>query len=483
MRKPGPLVAAAVLGAWAAAHAWAQPPPADDAEAQLRSGLYAEAIVAGVATDRMAEVWAYPRPEPALSIRVEAVLRGDPTARTILVRKSEADLKPGDRVIVIYRGRNTIPHHTVLADTPERRAAIRSLIEKTEREWFDPQFLDREAILQAGESLLREFLQGVADRFPDHPYLGREAMKRVRSVRSDAPPGAYVRIAGNVAWHGPAYAPVLLPQGDGALVWAGFGLDRHSDYRLGHPEHLVDLSAVATVEPKPDPPAEMARPVQQEIGSRPIWVHFYGAMPDHDRKCTDIDALSAIFSSLEPKARTLSQDPPRDLDATIAFLAAYQAGLPKEPPAPASLNGPPLVASGFPVVPRLAQALRALGCPTSYLGPAPGERTFSDEQKAHLVPVLIELLMDRRIVINQTPCDGPMVACHQMAYQLLMRVTGQRLPEPLPEGPRWPEPAAYDPRRPPEVPPDPAKAWAQTLARLEAWRTWWKDRGGKPAGR
>jgi hypothetical protein len=74
-----------------------------------------------------------------------------------------------------------------------------------------------------------------------------------------------------------------------------------------------------------------------------------------------------------------------------------------------------------------------------------------------------------------------MVACHQMAYRLLVRVTGERLPEPLHEGPR--QMARRRLELPPKPPPDPVKAWAQTMARLAAWRAWWKDHGSKPAGR
>jgi hypothetical protein len=428
------------------------------------------------------------------TVKVTEVLWGDAETKELWIEDKLIKAAEGDRVLVVYVGKNYYGGGIVVPDKPEYRQAIAAEIAANRRkqaEKVDNDFLDRKAMLDQAEGLLRGFLKEVAEQVPDHPDLGRKAIESVKVVRT--PEGVYVRIVHNAVWL-PTQA--IVPKKDGIVLWMGLGLEGDPP---GNPETLADpgrLGVARVTSDEYSPILNKADTWRDEIawfpGPQSLSLMANAKMNESDIQAPVRHALHQASLAFKDKIKAINTDPPRDLDAAIDYLAAHAKALAN--PAPPAKGAPPAT-DNFGVDHRLAGALRAVG--TGHDGsvaPAPA-RKYTPQQFRRLVPVLIELLTDSTCVYNMVACDGPIIGCHQEVYPLLVKITGQDLPSPLSQklegGMQMPQPAApatpgwADPLK--NIEPlkrrlDAAKAdreKADQQDRLEAWRDWWKKQAEK----
>jgi hypothetical protein len=87
------------------------------------------------------------------------------------------------------------------------------------KDWYESRFLDKDTVLDLGVELLYDYLEKVASRFPDNPYLGKDAIKNIRIQYCTAPAGVFFRIMEDFEWRGRHQQMQPMPNQNGIILW------------------------------------------------------------------------------------------------------------------------------------------------------------------------------------------------------------------------------------------------------------------------
>jgi hypothetical protein len=334
----------------------------------------------------------------------------------------------------------------ILPDTPENRKAVEGALTPHLRKIRgELNFRHTGRYLDAAEKLLRSFLDEVAREFPDHPHLGPAAVRKLRVCRRQQhPPGVYVRIEAGLSQVKIDGRPVTRPQGkQGVEFWAGVGTsDGFNTTRWSWDAPQSRSSNYC--------PSFYIRTAEQNAQN---W-----------RKV--IRAWNRV-RTLEKEFR---EDQPQDVEMAIACLKDFAGRRRPRPVKPGPI-------ADIPAWQETARCGRAYYAYLALRHEAEKKR-ISDAEKRRLIPLLISMLDDGRWVRNDMPCDGNVTRSLDMAYGLLLRLSGQRFPKPVqtppPSGGRGAVPRQRDPA---EAPDDSPQSVARRLAK---WRHWWTEMGSDP---
>jgi hypothetical protein len=379
---------------------------------------------------------------------VSEVFFGDPSLRTIEVDKEYFRAGKGDKVLLARLGPAQI---ATIPDTPAARQGLRKAIHVAQRIHLENRFIDPDKLLAAAEELLRDYLAKLADRYPDHPLVGRNGVKAAKAVRCPAPLGSHILIIGGLKPLETDRGRADIPRGDGLILWVVVGTNPHRVFAIGRPDK--DIAHIEEV--TRDHVENRHTVVRKQVtdlptGDGPLSMHLVTVTPRPDGRGRFGEELHTIFVAMAGRLKELNADPPRNIDAAINCLAAA---------APAE-DGMRDMCAGRPAY----WAYVALQSP--YVKGA-----LSAQQKLRLVPMLIERLTDASEVRNETPYDGPVTLAHHMAYPLLCAITGEKFP-----------PAIDRPRESLDFPAGSPLDRTQLEAarkRQQAWRDWW-EKDGRP---
>jgi len=443
-----------------------------------------DSVFAGVVTDQTSEestigdhlIWR--------TVKVTQVLRGDPRQGDIRVVQEQRPLRggesryiltlqTGDAVLVGDRSPQNEPQTEVFPDTPVIRKFVEDGLRQRDHAGLDRQFIDAAALVDAAETLIRDYLADLAKMYPQHPQIGAKAAGAHTFVRTVCPPGVYVRIVGKAARaSNERFVPIVPASDDEIVLWIGAGVAPHQSFRVGHPSALVNPVLTASM---PQPRSAPAGGIREETlpGSSPLQMSLYAAVPDTSENGAMGRAIYTAFCNLNKALDQLNRDPPRNLDAAIAEIVARHAQFKKAPP-PGADGVTEWGMCPMAVDPRHINLYNAFDALSSEFA----AKHLGRREKATLIPVLIDLLTDRSVVANLTPCDGPIICTHQRAYTLLVTLSAQNLPAPIgepPRGGRGPM-VSYPANASPE---DPQKKAREATQRQDTWRQWWQNDGWK----
>jgi hypothetical protein len=382
---------------------------------------------------------------------VSEVFFGDPSLSTIEVEKEYSRLGKGDKVLLLARLGS--PQIVTIPDTPAAREELRKALRVAQRIHLDSQFIDPDKLLTAAEELLRDYLAKLADRYPDHPWVGRNAVRAVKIVRCPAPLGSHILIVGGLKPLETDQGRADIPRSNGLILWVGVGTNPHRNFTIGRPDQVVAHIGKVTrnhVEEGHHVVRDQTTDLQAING--PLSMHLVTVTPDPDGKGLFGGELHAVFWEVtNRRLNELNADPPRNIDAAINCLATA---------APAD------DATRMLFLDRPAYwAYTSLQSPYA-------KGALNAQQKLRLVPMLIERLMDTSEVQDKRPCDGVLTLAHHMAYPLLCAITGEKFP-----------PAIDRPQESLDFPAGPPQSQAQLEAarkRQQVWRDWW-EKNGQPA--
>ena len=94
---------------------------------------------------------------------------------------------------------------------------------------------------------------------------------------------------------------------------------------------------------------------------------------------------------------------------------------------------------------------------------------MTEAQKKEAISVLLTLLTQEIVVLNETPCDGPLLRAHDVAYSILTQISGKDIPAPIRSVPNHdsvPFAGAQDKTNTPD----------RIKERLEVWKKWWREK-------
>jgi len=428
-------------------------------------------ILRGVVLDGEADA---NRPMPQ-RIRVMEVLWGDPALKEVSLRQVEQGLPPGRELILfVLPPTEQAGVSYALPDTAANRRAVADAITARQRRRLQMDFVDDGAWAAEGARLLREYLAAVAEEVPDHPYLGKKAIAHLPIVTTARPPGAYAAIEAEVRLTPTSGGDThLLPHGQGVRLYVSIAPDGR--YRVGAHHWPGYFGGSIFYERRRGYARSrvLAHYASAQMGTGKQML-LLREVPGEQAQLGEL--LDRKFREMAKRLATLQADPPRDLDAAIRCVAAHHDAKRRDKPLPEHLE-----MLGGRGNPPLHAAFQARGNPPLHaafqaLSSRFAEKHLSPAQKTRLIPILVDLLMDRSVLLNETPYDGPITLVHHAAYPLLHAITGQDLPSPYGHPPR-----GLKSDRGPPTPEERRQAHQQVQDRLRAWQAWWqKQSRGAP---
>jgi len=371
-------------------------------------------------------------------IKITAVFHGDSEQREFVPDRRCPPLQPGASHI-FFVAYGTIH---VFPDTEKNREILRAGLARNLQEDLDRRqhpFLDVPRTQDEAEKLLRDFLAKVARRNPDHPYLGLGAVNKVEVRRNDSPPGVYCRIVGGLEeTEAPQGRQPNSPRSNAVVFWTAISFAHNGVFSAGFPAYRKDLKYYPQMR-------------KSLWGPSNLFTFEYQAGQPEDATNV-LDNIFQTFHSMSEKYRALCEHPPQRVEEALACLK----GRPKT-----------TRAGGLSVSIRWFAAFKAIEAEH-----VTGRLT--EEQRRQAIPVLLDLLLDGTLVRDESPLDGPRTHANQMAYSLLVKLTGQKLPSPI-QTRFVGRGRSLEEMRKEEV------DAAGREKRLAAWRDWWAKAGGAKA--
>ena len=409
-------------------------------------------ICAGKMLDEQVKVKSGLHDEMMQVFEVTEVFYGKPDAKRVYFPTGEYGLKAGEEVLLSLRR-----VAAMISDTPENRRRVFEAIEKQSGKRMRYGFLDEDKIIDEGEALLRSFIKDLLLKVEGNPCAGKGG--GIKLIRCEAPRGVYARF--NRA------DDETFEEDDVHSRWIRFWLAASTEnFDVDHPVRQLAQREFAG----PDfcwrrhPRAQKTKELSQTLAGigGPLAVELYieYSAPSGDDAVGR--AIREEYGKLRDKLDALNRDPPRNIERAIAQIAArYEKTREKKGP---KEEGLVLFNERSPELFILGQAYDALLSPY-------GQKHLSEEQKKKLVPMLIELLMDRAVVHDSSAGDGPVIESHEKAYSLLVKITSKDFPEPVPDSL-----CNYGQRLFLMGEPDPEQTLTmeERKKRLDTWREWWK---------
>jgi len=164
---------------------------------------------------------------------VSEVFFGDPSLKTIEVDKEYSRSGKGDKALLARLGPAQI---VTIPDTPAARQGLRKAIHVAQMTHLESRFIDPDKLLHAGEELVRDYLAKLADRYPDHPWVGRNAVKAAKVVSCPAPLGSHIFIIGGLKPLETDRGRADIPRGDGLILWVAVGTNPQRVFTIGRPD-------------------------------------------------------------------------------------------------------------------------------------------------------------------------------------------------------------------------------------------------------
>jgi hypothetical protein len=285
--------------------------------------------------------------------------------------------------------------------------------------------------------VLRSLLDRIGESFPDDPHLAPAAMKKLKVVRCSMPPCVYVRIDSDPD----------LPQDSDLLLWAGIGLWSR-EIQVGSPDDAVWRSSEIEEPLAKRLPRKWARNFSVEPNPIPFAIKMRSS-----EQCPDATRRK-LLEILEDAGRAYTEalrHPAYDIPAVIAALKALSEDRGKPHPA---YERPPddSCYTAFLVLRSESEAKR-----------------LTEAQRQAVIPILIGLLTDTRVIADRSACDGPVISATHMAYELLRLLTGRDFANAIEGGPSCPNGRLHEP--PPKV----DNSAEKVRARLKVWQDWWDE--------
>ena len=444
----------------------------DDVTEAVKALAALSLVCAGSVTDHHVETGRKPFNENRPLVAVESVFFGDPDTQDFVLDSRSIKLKSGTRYILFAGGHSSCKWvtHTFPDDAGTRKRVQEAIVAYLAETLVAAQqyYLDVDRFLDEAESLVARLLTSIADASPEHPFLGRKAIQQVKMRRVIAPPGVYVRIAGDMKETETTAGRRKIPQGENAvLLWAGIGIDRNGQRRIGAPANLWgDAGYGGALTPHEAGLEPLTTYRQEALGDPSGMFPFHLALetPCVRKGRPELsDTIVAVFHSLWKEYGELCRRPPQNTAAALACLRSLS-----EKAAAADDARRP---HGFLHAVDKAETLR----PYRAFQALENEwvsRRMTEAQEKEAIPVLISLLTRKTVVLDQSPVDGPILAAHHVAYSILTKISGKDLPAPVqsePEG--GPRPVVR-----PEVPQDETNTPERVKERLEVWEKWWREK-------
>ena len=447
---------------------------ADLADEAMISVSASDLIAIGRVTDRRVEIGTGSFKEMRPVVAVEAVLCGDPDVKSFVLDSRSIELETAKDFILFARGESGAKVVCrAVPDSPANRKAVREAIAaKLRRERDDKLqgFLDVDRSLDEGEKLLRRLLERIARAAPDHPYLGKKAVAGVKICRVKTPPGVYVRVDGGLKETETVAGRRRIPVDENAVsLWIGIGVRPHNGFRIGasaYPWGDHGYGAASTPRDAGQRPLTYFRRESLYDPSQTFPITLELEAPYDPKGPGELsDAVSAAFHEFSAEYRKFAENPPQNVDEALACLGS----LPKKARPP----------DGDLLLPALRRCFEWKGIRLApYLAFVAIDKEWragrlTEAQKRKAIPILLDLLTDRTVVLDQSPADGPVVLSHEMAYDLLRKLSGRDFPPPIRTWMRGGRGAAVLPR-----PPERDKETPEEIEKkLEVWVKWWRETG------